>query len=91
MEKQHGYFYLAQLYPDINPDLYKVGYSKNPALRADDHRCLAPKLKMIKTWSGDKSLEQKILKKIKTTDFYYGGEVFVNPRGDFVIIVCITK
>jgi len=70
-----GYLYLAQLYPDRAPYLFKIGFSTNPGNRALDHKCLAPKLRLLKTWKANPSHEQKALEAVADAGLLYGGEV----------------
>lgn len=82
-----GYLYLAQLYPDRDPKLFKVGYSKNPGNRAIDHKCLAPKLCLLRTWRASPEQEQIVLEAASKAGLVYGGEVITGDLDQLVTFI----
>ena len=87
MNSDSGFVYLAQLFPDRDEELFKLGHSKSPGDRAVKHKCLAPHLRVIQTWRGDVALERKILKEAKKQGFLYGGEVIVCAEKDILNLI----
>lgn len=63
---QIGFFYAAQLYPDVMPLVVKFGFTMNPQARITSHRAerYAPAAEMLQTWPAVRMWERFIIRHV---------------------------
>jgi hypothetical protein len=82
-----GYIYLIQLYPRHNPDMFKVGFTKNLGQRLRNHRTLAPQLVLKASWKASKEDERRMLERLRQSDLLLGGEVALSTEDHLTALI----
>lgn len=57
LDNEHGFFYLIQLVPDLDPLRVKLGWTNDTLNRLSAHRTAAPTAELIKAWICRKAWE----------------------------------
>lgn len=81
------FIYLIQLYPKHAPHIFKFGYTKSVSNRLNDHRTLAPTLKLVASWEGTFEIEQRIVQRLTQLGMIIGGEVVVGDEQEIQDII----
>lgn len=77
-ESNGGYFYIAQLVPDLDKRRVKLGFASNVDARLQAHRTAAPTAELVKAWPCKKVWEQAVIDSITRMESQsLSGEVFV--------------
>jgi histone H3/H4 len=86
---QNGTFYLFQLEPDLDPGRFKVGFTdRNIKERERDHKCVAPFIRLIQTWSCKRRWEKTAIDAVTKRCEKLHTEVFRADSIDEVIERC---
>jgi hypothetical protein len=76
-ENGHGWFYIVQVVPDLDPLRVKLGFATDPVRRLEAHRTVSPTAQILKTWRCRLSWETVAIQSISRVDCQpIGGEVF---------------
>lgn len=77
IENGHGWFYLVQIAPDLDPKRIKLGFASDPARRVDSYRTLSPTVILVKAWRCRASWEPAAIASLtRQGAVSLGGEVF---------------
>lgn len=77
VDNGHGWFYLVQIAPDLDPMRIKFGFASDPIRRIDYYRTLSPTVTLVKTWRCRASWERAAIDSLtRLNAISLGGEVF---------------
>lgn len=68
VDNGHGFFYVIQLIPELDPLRVKLGWTNDVGSRLDAHRTAAPTAELVKSWPCRKSWEIAAMHSVTRVD-----------------------
>jgi hypothetical protein len=91
LDNRHGFFYVIQLVPDLDPLRVKLGWTNDVMGRLAAHRTAAPTARLVKSWSCHKSWEVTAIDSVTRIGCsHIGNEVYRCENLEELIIRCNT-
>lgn len=89
LDNGHGFFYVIQLVPDLDPLRVKLGWTNNVLSRLDAHRTAAPTAELVKSCPCRKTWEMAAIHSVTRIDCHnIGNEVYRCDNLEALITRC---